>query len=71
MKCDSCQFQNPPTARFCGQCGNQIEPEKKGLIAWLTTSATPGWGGKAIIALKLFAAFYIGMALLGVVLYGF
>lgn len=71
MQCNSCQFDNPPSARFCGQCGRQMEDEKKGLWVWLTTSATPGLGGKAIIALKLVGAFYVSMMLLGVLLYGF
>ncbi|WP_306112879.1 MULTISPECIES: zinc ribbon domain-containing protein [unclassified Roseovarius] len=71
MKCSSCQFENPPSARFCGQCGRELEAEDKGLFTWLTTSAQPGLAGKAIIALKLIGAFYVSMMLLGVLLYGF
>lgn len=71
MQCNSCKFENPSSARFCGQCGQQIEDEGTGLFVWLTTSATPGLGGKVIIALKLIGAFYVSMMILGVLLYGF
>ena len=24
MRCWSCQFENPPAMKFCGQCGTQL-----------------------------------------------
>jgi len=24
MRCSSCQFDNPPAMKFCGQCGTQL-----------------------------------------------
>src|SRR4029434_6657695 len=24
MRCGSCQFENPPAIKFCGQCGTQL-----------------------------------------------
>lgn len=25
MKCPNCQFENPPTAKFCNECGHRLE----------------------------------------------
>ncbi|MEO3414339.1 zinc-ribbon domain-containing protein [Roseovarius sp. CAU 1744] len=65
MICNSCDSENPPSARFCGKCGAKIQTAKPGVLGWLNSSATPGWGGKVIIALKWIAVIYVVLALIG------
>ena len=71
MICSSCDSENPPSARFCGKCGAKIQATKPGLWGWLTSSSTPGWGGTVIVALKLIAAAYVALALIGTFIVGF
>ena len=70
MNCKECEFQNPASARFCGNCGKPLSDNKSGFLVWLVTSETPGWKGKAIIALKLLGAFYAFLFILGILVSG-
>ena len=41
MKCPKCQFDNPDTQRFCGECGTQIIPAKEIPASPTKTLETP------------------------------
>ncbi len=41
IKCPKCQFDNPDTQRFCGECGTQIIPAKESSVSPTKTLVTP------------------------------
>jgi len=41
MKCPECDFKNPDTTRFCGECGAELLPKKKASAPHTKTLQTP------------------------------